>query len=145
MCACPERKDRQSRSRRNEGPCMLKGYGITPRVALEKLSKIYTPFKRMAIDIISPINSSSDAGHILILTLVDCAIRHAEAVVTFRKIDEETVAESLVNTYTRLDGPEEVLGDQGTQFMSDCMKEVLRVLGIKKKMRIPYHPIVMVW
>ncbi|GFN93337.1 gypsy retrotransposon integrase-like protein 1 [Plakobranchus ocellatus] len=107
--------------------------GITPRVALEKVSNTYTPFKRVAIDIISPINSSSDAGHRLILTLVDCAIRHAEAVVPFRKIDDETVAESLVNTYIRLDGPEEVLGDQGTQFMIDCMKEVLRVLGIKKK------------
>ncbi|GFO39627.1 endoplasmic reticulum-Golgi intermediate compartment protein 2-like [Plakobranchus ocellatus] len=37
--------------------------------------------------------------------------------------------------------PDELLSDQGTQFLSDCMKEVCRLLGIKQKMSKPYHPL----
>ncbi|GFS08463.1 Gypsy retrotransposon integrase-like protein 1 [Elysia marginata] len=82
------------------------------------------------MDIVGPINSPSEAGHRLILTLRDYATRYAEAVL-LRKIDTETVAEALVDIYSRLGVPEEVLSDQGTQFMSDCRKEVCRLLGIK--------------
>ncbi|GFO26428.1 gypsy retrotransposon integrase-like protein 1 [Plakobranchus ocellatus] len=64
--------------------------------------------------------------------LVDYATRFAEAV-PLRKIDTESVAEALVDIYSRLGVPEEVLSDQGTQFISDCMKEVCRLLGIKQK------------
>ncbi|GFO07023.1 chemosensory receptor a [Plakobranchus ocellatus] len=37
--------------------------------------------------------------------------------------------------------PKEVRGDQGTQFMSDCMKEVCRLLEIGQKVMTPYYPI----
>ncbi|GFO10438.1 gypsy retrotransposon integrase-like protein 1 [Plakobranchus ocellatus] len=106
-----------------------------PRVPLE----IDTPFKRVAIDLMGPINPPSETGHRFILTLVDYATRFAEAV-PLRKIDTESVAEALVDIYSRLGVPEEVLSDQGTQFISDCMKEVCRLLGIKQKTTTPYHP-----
>ncbi|GFS18301.1 Gypsy retrotransposon integrase-like protein 1, partial [Elysia marginata] len=79
------------------------------------------------MDIVGPINPPSEAGHRFILTHIDYATRYAEAV-PLRKIDTETVAEALVDIYIRLGVPEEVLSDQGTQFMSDCMKEVCRLL-----------------
>ncbi|GFS14443.1 zinc finger protein [Elysia marginata] len=94
---------------------------------------------RVANDIVGPINPPSEAGHRFILTLIDYATRYAEAV-PLRKIDTETVADALRNIYSRLGVPEEVLSDQGTQFMSDCMKEVCRLLGIKQKATTPYHP-----
>ena len=37
--------------------------------------------------------------------------------------------------------PEEVLTDQGTQFMSECMQEVSRLLSIKSLTSTPYHTI----
>ncbi|GFN90024.1 gypsy retrotransposon integrase-like protein 1 [Plakobranchus ocellatus] len=110
--------------------------GTVPRVPLEKVD---TPFKRVAIDLVGPINPPSEAGHRLILTLVDYATRFAEAV-PLRKIDTESVAEALVDIYSRQGVPEEVLSDQETQFISDCMKEVCRLLGIKQKTTTPYHP-----
>ncbi|GFR64154.1 Gypsy retrotransposon integrase-like protein 1 [Elysia marginata] len=113
--------------------------GIVPRVPLEKVPLVDTPFKRVAMDIAGPINPTSEAGHRFILTLIDYATRYAEAV-PLRKIDTETVAEALVDIYSRLGVPEEVLNDQGTQFMSDCMTEVCRLLGIKQKAMTPYHP-----
>ncbi|GFR99807.1 Pol polyprotein [Elysia marginata] len=92
------------------------------------------------MDIVGPINPPSEAGHRFIMTLIDYATtRYAEAV-PLRKIDTETVTEALVDIYSRLGVPEEVLSDQGTQFMSDCMKEVCRLLGIKQKATTPYHP-----
>ncbi|GFS19330.1 Gypsy retrotransposon integrase-like protein 1 [Elysia marginata] len=113
--------------------------GIVPRVPLEKVPLVDTPFKRVAMVIVGPINPPSEAGHRFILILINYATRYAEAV-PLRKIDTETVAEALVGIYSRLGVPEEVLSDQGTQFMSDCMKEVCRLLGIKQKATAPYHP-----
>ncbi|GFO14924.1 gypsy retrotransposon integrase-like protein 1 [Plakobranchus ocellatus] len=102
-----------------------------PRVPLQKVPLIDTPFKRVTIDLVGPIKPPSEAGHRFILTLVDYATRFAEAV-PLRKIDTESVAEALVDIYSRLGVPEEVLSDQGAQFISDCMKEVCRLLGIKQ-------------
>ncbi|GFN97890.1 hypothetical protein PoB_002439600 [Plakobranchus ocellatus] len=87
--------------------------GTVPRVPLEKVPLIDTPFKRVAIDIVGPINPPSEAGHRFILTLVDYATRFAEAV-PLRKTDTESVAEAPVDIYSRLGVPEEVLSDQGT-------------------------------
>ncbi|GFO45341.1 gypsy retrotransposon integrase-like protein 1 [Plakobranchus ocellatus] len=63
-----------------------------PRVPLEKVPLIDTPFKRVAIDLVGPINPPSEAGHRFILTLMDYATRFAEAV-SLRKIDTESVAD----------------------------------------------------
>ncbi|GFO34864.1 gypsy retrotransposon integrase-like protein 1 [Plakobranchus ocellatus] len=70
-----------------------------------------------------PINPPSEAEHRFTLTLVDYATRFAGAV-PLHQIDTESVAEALVDIYSRLGVPEEVLSDQGTQYISDCMKEV---------------------
>ncbi|GFN86091.1 Zinc finger protein [Plakobranchus ocellatus] len=92
--------------------------GVVPRIPQEKFPLVDAPFKRVSIDIEGPINPSFEAGRRLILTLVDYAIKYIEAV-PIRKIDIKT----LVGIYNRLGVPEEVLSDQGTQFMSDCMRE----------------------
>ncbi|GFO41784.1 gypsy retrotransposon integrase-like protein 1 [Plakobranchus ocellatus] len=113
--------------------------GTVPRVPLEKVPLIDTPFKRVAIDLVGPMSPPNEAGHRFILTLVDYATRFAESV-PLHKIDKESVTEALVDIYSRLGVPEEVLSDQGTQFISDCMKEVCRLLGIKQKITTPYHP-----
>ena len=61
--------------------------------------------------------------------LVDYATRYPEAV-PLTRIDAETVTEALVDIYSRLGIPEEVLNDQGTQFISDCMNGVCKLLGV---------------
>ena len=45
-----------------------------------------------------------------------------------------------VDMYSRVGVPEEVLSDLGTQFISDCMKEVSGLLSIRKLTTSPYHP-----
>ena len=61
---------------------------------------IDTPFKRVADDIVGPIGLTppSEAGHRIILTLVDYATRYPEAV-PLKKITTEAVAETLFDIF----------------------------------------------
>ena len=110
--------------------------GSVPQVPVEKMPLIDKPFKRVAIDLVGPISPPSEVGHGYILTLVDFSTRYPEAV-TLKKIDTETVAETLVDIFSRLEVPEEILSDLGTQFVSDCMREVTRLLSIKQLTTTP--------
>ena len=113
--------------------------GSVPKVPLEKMPLIDKPFKRVAIDLVGPISPPSEEGHRYILTLVDFSTRYPEAV-PLKNIDTETVAEALVDIFSRLGVPEEILSDLSTQFVSDCMREVTRLLSIKQLTTTPYHP-----
>ena len=113
--------------------------GTVQKAPMENIPVVDVPFKRVAVDLIGPIEPASVAGHRYILTLVDYATRYPEAV-PLKRIDTETVAEALVDIYSRLGVPEEILSDQGTQFISDCMKEVCRLLGVIQSTTTPYHP-----
>ena len=114
--------------------------GSVKKVPLGSMPLITTPFKRVAVDIVGPIAPPSEAGHQYILTLVDYTTRYPEAV-PLKKITTEAVAEALLDIYSRVGIPEEVLTDQGTPFMSECMQEVSRLLSIKGLTSTPYHPI----
>ena len=114
--------------------------GNVKKVPLGSVPLIDTPFKRVAVDIVGPIAPPSEAGHRYILSLVDYATRYSEAV-PLKKITTEAVAEALLDIYSRVGIPEEVLTDQGTQFMSECMQEVSRLLIIKGLTSTLDHPI----
>ena len=105
--------------------------GSVLKVPLEKMPLIDKPFKRVAIDLVGPISRPSEEGHRYILTLVDFSTRYPVAV-PLKNIDTETVAETLVDIFSRLGVPEEILSDLGTQFVSECMTAVTRLLSIKQ-------------
>ena len=97
------------------------------------------PFKRVAVDLISPISPPSEKGHQYILTLADYSTRYPEAI-PLKNVQTETVTEALVDIYSRLGIPEEILSDQGSQFISQCMQEVSRLLSIKRLTWEPLPP-----
>ena len=101
---------------------------------------INTPFKRVAADIVGPIAPPGEAGHQYILTLVDYANRYPEAV-PLNKITTEAEAEALLDIYSKVGIPGEVMMEQRTQFMSKCIQEVSRLLSIKGLTSTQYHPI----
>ena len=111
-----------------------------PKVPLELMPLIDTLFKRVAVDLIGPIHPPNEQGHRYILTLVDYATRYKDAA-PLKSISTEADAEALVDMYSRLGLPEEILSDLGTQFVSECMQEVSRLLSIKQLSTTPYHPI----
>jgi len=62
---------------------------------------IETPFDRVAVDLVGPIHPVTDRRNRYILTMVDYATRYPEAV-PLKDIQTETVAEALVNMFTRV-------------------------------------------
>jgi len=113
--------------------------GRTCNVPLGKMPIIDTPFDRVAVDLIGPIAPASERGNRYILTMVDYATRYPEAA-ALKDITAETVAEALVNMFSRVGVPKELLSDQGGQFMSGVMKEVSRLLSLQQRVTTPYHP-----
>lgn len=75
----------------------------------------------MAVDIIGPLHLPTEKGNRFILTLVDYATRYPEAI-ALPGIDTERVAEALVEMFSRIGVPQEMLTDMGSQFTSSLMK-----------------------
>ena len=84
---------------------------------MENIPVVNVPFKRVAMDHIAPIKTASEAGHRYNLTLVDYATRYPEAV-PLKRIDNETVAEALLDIYSHLGVLEVILSDQRMQFIA---------------------------
>ena len=113
--------------------------GKVVKVPLDKMPLIDTPFRRVAVDIVGPIHPVTDQGNRYILTIVDYATRYPEAV-ALPRIESERVAEALFTVFTRVGVPQEILTDLGTQFTSEVMQEVGRLLSINQLHTTPYHP-----
>ena len=103
--------------------------GRVTKVPLGKLPLIDTPFKRVAVDIVGPIEPRSERKSQYILTMIDYATRYPEAV-ALPGIETERVAEALVEMFSRVGIPDEMLTDCGSQFTAEVMKEVSRLLWI---------------
>ena len=96
------------------------------------------PFKRVAMDIVGPLNKSG-RGHKFILVLCDYATKYPEAV-PLKTINSEIVANAMIEIFSRMGIPNEILADQGSNFMSSLMCQLCKLLGIKKINTSPYHP-----
>ncbi|CAC5398409.1 unnamed protein product [Mytilus coruscus] len=96
------------------------------------------PFRRITIDFFGPLPVTERINR-YILVIVDCATRYPEAV-ALRSQDAETVVDSLMEVFSRVGFPEELLSDQGSNFKSSLMLEVCKLLTIEKKVSSVYHP-----
>ena len=96
------------------------------------------PFQHLAIDIVGPLLRSR-AGNKYILTICDYGTRYLEAV-PLPSIEAEQIAKELVKLFSRVGIPNEILTDQGTNFMSTLLQEIYRLLHIQWIRTSPYHP-----
>ena len=113
--------------------------GRVSKVPLGKKPLIDTPFKCVAVDIVGPIEPRSEKRNRYILTMIDYATRYPEAV-ALPSMETERVAEALVEMFSRVGIPDEMLTDCGSQFTAEVMKEVSRLLSLQQLMTTPYHP-----
>ena len=65
-----------------------------------------------------------------ILTTLDMATRFPEAI-PLKDIHTSIVAEALLEIFSRVGLPNKIHSDRGSQFMSDMMREVYRLLNIR--------------
>ena len=94
--------------------------GRVPHVPLDRMPLIDTPFQRVAIDLVGPISPVNERGNRYILTMVDYATQYPEAIAV-PSIKTEWVAEALLDIFSQVGIPSEVLSDRGTQFLSNIM------------------------
>ena len=94
------------------------------RAPLGSMPVIDTPFQRVAIDLVGPLELHTENRNMYILTLVDYATRYPEAV-ALSSIETKAVAEALVSIFSifsRVGIQKEILTDMGSQFTSALMK-----------------------
>ena len=99
---------------------------------------ISQPFERIAMDIVGPLPRSA-CGNRFVLVVCDYATRYPEAI-PMKYVDAASVAEELVRIFSRVGVPKEVLTDQGTNFTSQLLSELYRMLHVKPIRTTPYHP-----
>ena len=91
------------------------------------------------MDIVGPLNRSV-RGHKYILVLCDYATKYPEAI-PLKSIDSESIANVMVEVFSRLGIPKEIVTDQGSNFLSLLMNQLCKLLSIEKiKKTSPYHP-----
>ncbi|XP_062603479.1 uncharacterized protein LOC134265246 [Saccostrea cucullata] len=113
--------------------------GKIQKVPLERMPLIDEPFQRVAVDLVGPLYPTTDKGNRYILTLVDYATRYPEAI-ALPNIETEGVAEALMEMFSRIGVPREMLTDMGSQFTSSLMSEVSRLISLRQWTTTPYHP-----
>ena len=102
------------------------------------LPVITEPFRRIAMDIVGPLPRSR-LGNRYILVVCDYATRYPEAI-PLRSTDAIHVAEELIKVFARVGVPEEILTDQGSNFTSQLLAELYRLLHVHPIRTSPYHP-----
>eukprot|EP00731_Ephydatia_muelleri_P008113 Em0004g451a len=90
------------------------------------------------MDIVGPLPRSR-SGNKFILVVCDYATRYPEAV-AMKSVVAEYVAEELIGIFARVGIPREILTDQGSNFMSNLLSELYRLMQIKPIRTSPYHP-----
>ena len=89
------------------------------------------------MDIVGPLPRTQE-GYRYILSIVELDTRYPEAIPLKNK-SAEAVADALVTIFSRVDIPQEISSDQGTNFMSQLVKELCQQLQIEQVSTIPYH------
>jgi len=111
--------------------------GTVSKAPLGRLPLVKTPFSVVCVDIVGPISPPLE-GFQYILTTVDMCIRFPEAI-PLKDIRTSTVAEALLNMFSTVRLPHRIHSDRGSQFTSEMMKEVYRLLDIRQSRTTPYH------
>ena len=80
------------------------------------------------MDMVGPLPRTED-GHRYILTIVDYGSRYPDAI-PLRTTSSQDVAEALLEYFSWVGLPKEILTDRGSNFTSDLMDKLYQMLGI---------------
>ena len=118
--------------------CQLTSSRGRNRVPMLPLPIVEEPFSRIAMDVVGPLPKTGQ-GHHYILVVCDYSIHYPEAI-PLRKFTAPAIAEQLVELFTQHGIPREILTDQGTNFTSQLLQELYKMLGVRPICTTPYHP-----
>ena len=118
--------------------CQKSNSKCPTRAKMVSMPLIEQPFQRIAMDVVGPL-TRTQRGNRFILTICDYATRYPEAI-ALPSVEAPRVAKELVNLLSHVGIPDEILTDQGINFMSTMMEAIYRLLHIKRIRTTPYHP-----
>ena len=118
--------------------CQKSSHQRGSRAPLIPLPVLSEPFKCIAMDIIGPLPCSR-SGKQYVLVICDYATRYPEAI-PLHSTDASHIAEELMGVFDRVGIPSEILTDQGSNFTSQLLTELYRMLHIHPIRTTPYHP-----
>lgn len=102
------------------------------------LPVVATPWTKVALDIVGPLPTTKD-GYKYLLTLVDFGTRFPEAI-PLKKVDAKSTCQALMQIFSCFGVPEEILTDNGTNFVAAVTEELLKHLQCTHIKSSPYHP-----
>ena len=99
----------------------------------------YTLFSRMHMDILGPLRESHNKEKYILLVM-DAFSKWPEAF-ALQSADAITVAQVLYKEiFTRYGAPNVLISDRGQCFMSNLVKALSALFGVKRNMTTPFHP-----
>ena len=113
--------------------------GRVTKVPLGKLPLTDTPFKRVSVQLVGPIEPRSAKKSRYILTIIDYATRYPEAV-ALPSTETERMAEALIAMFSRVGIPSEMLMEHESRVTIEVMNELSRLLSLQQLTTIPYRP-----
>ena len=118
--------------------CQKTARGSLRKAKLVPLPVIEVHFTRIAMDMVGPLPRTEE-GHRCILTIVDYGSRFPDAI-PLKTTTRQDVAEALLEYFSQVGLPEEILTDRGSNFTSDLMEKLFQMLGICGVRTSAYHP-----
>ena len=92
------------------------------KVPLHPFPVISEPFRRLAFDLVGPLPNTKHC-HKFILTSM-CLTSKYHEVVPLKKVDSQSVAEAMLDIFSRCGIPNELLMDQGSVFVGKLMTQL---------------------
>ena len=108
-----------------------------PKALLIPIPAVEEPFSRVIIDCVGPLPKMK-SGNQYLLTLMCASTRFPEAV-PLRNIRASTIVKHLIKFFTLVGLPKSLQSDQGSNFMSGLMQQVMAQLGVKQYRSSAYH------
>jgi len=120
--------------------CLGKGASNAP-APQHSLRLVLEPFCQVTIYISGPLPICKDTGNRFILTVLHLCMHYPE-VILFKQHTAQDVAQAFANVFIHFifSFPQEILCDQGSDFMSALLQIFLNEFGINQIPTSAYHP-----
>ncbi|MFZ2537708.1 MAG: reverse transcriptase domain-containing protein, partial [Oscillospiraceae bacterium] len=114
------------------------GKGAFKKAPMQIAKLADLPFQHISVDLIGEIIPPSRKGHRWVLTIIDNCSRYVDAI-PLKKIDTKSVFDALNEFFVRVGYCDTISTDNGSQFTSDLMEQLLKQFNIRHIVSTAYH------
>ena len=111
---------------------------VIPPAPLHPIPVVSDPFEKIVVDCVGPLPKTKK-GNQYLLTVMCSAIRYPEAF-PLRDIKAKHIVKHLLQLFTRVGIPKILQTDQGSNFTSELMTQVMKELNVSKQISTAYRP-----